>query len=337
MGLFKGGFLRILETLLYTLAFCCSAIILGIYSYFLSVLADRKGKIQTWKKVVEGLSGAATLYLLFAVVLTCALGGMPFFAFIAIILDILFFIAMIVMAVLLRHGAGSCKGQVNTPLGNGQANSNTGGWGGRDGKGGFGTGGNNNLTYSVKLGTACRLNKAAFAVSLIGALLFFLAAVLQIALVRQHKKHKRYGPSPANNYTSGPGKRHGLFGKKKKATHDAELGTAGTAGAVGAGTGAGLAAPAHEMRPSADTAYTGTTMAPNNGATYDKPAGHGLFHHGAEQQAPVNNSVAEPAMGTHGGYYTQPQGTGVNPYGYEAAQPATHTGNPITNAIHRVV
>lgn len=40
--LFKGGALRLLETLLYALLFLCAAIILGIYSYFLSVLADRK-------------------------------------------------------------------------------------------------------------------------------------------------------------------------------------------------------------------------------------------------------------------------------------------------------
>lgn len=41
MGLVKGGFLRLFQTALYALAFCCSAISLGIFSYFLATLADR--------------------------------------------------------------------------------------------------------------------------------------------------------------------------------------------------------------------------------------------------------------------------------------------------------
>ena len=34
----KGGILRAVQSALYALIFCCAAIILGIYSYFLSVL-----------------------------------------------------------------------------------------------------------------------------------------------------------------------------------------------------------------------------------------------------------------------------------------------------------
>lgn len=41
MGIVKGGFLRLFQTFLYFLAFCCSAIGLGIYSYFLATLTDR--------------------------------------------------------------------------------------------------------------------------------------------------------------------------------------------------------------------------------------------------------------------------------------------------------
>jgi hypothetical protein len=47
MGLVKGGFLRLLQTALYALIFCCTAIILGIYSYFLSVLANRNEFVGT--------------------------------------------------------------------------------------------------------------------------------------------------------------------------------------------------------------------------------------------------------------------------------------------------
>lgn len=256
---------------------------------------------------MEGLSGAAVLYLIFAVLLTCCFGGVSILAFLAIVLDLLFFGAMIAIAIMTRHGADSCKGTVHTPLGTGAANSGTGGFG----KGGFGNSGNDNsnVTYSVKLGTACTLNTAAFAVSIIAAFLFLCTAALQVALMRHHKKEKRYGPGPDNNYTSGTGRRRGMFGKKNKKTtaeKDAELGT------VGAGAGAGTLAAGHpDTRPSHETGYTGSTVAePGTATSYDKVDGQ----HGAH--AP---------HGTHGGYYTQPQGTGVNPYGYEGNNYATGT------------
>ncbi|TKA83409.1 hypothetical protein B0A55_00349 [Friedmanniomyces simplex] len=288
MGLFKGGALRLSQTALYGLIFCCAGIILGIYSYFLSVLADRHQPISQQSKAVEGISGAAVVYLIFAVLLTCCFGGISILAFLAIALDICFCGAMIAIAVMTRHGASSCKGFVRTPLGNGQSGSGTGGFG---------------------------LNTAAFAVSLIAAFLFLCTAAMQILLVRNHKKEKRYGPSPSNGYTSGSGKKRGLFARKSKAapadtTTDTELGT--TTAATGAGA---LAANHHDMRPSHETGYTGSTVAaPGNVDPYEKIDPQ---HHGGH--AP---------HGTHGGYYTQPQGTGVNPYGYEnsATQPTYQTG-----------
>jgi len=327
MGLFKGGALRLFQTFLYALAFCCAAVILGIYSYFLSVLADRNqgvrahqspltqrsatltqiDQISNWKRAVEGLSGVAVLYLIFAVLLTCCFGGVSVLAFIAIVLDLCFVAAMIAIAVMTRHGASSCHGYVRTPLGNGNANSATGGFG----QGGFGEGGqnsNSNVTYSVHLGTACRLNSAAFAVSLIAAFIFLCTAALQVALVRHHKKEKRYGPGPSNNYTSGYGKRRGMFERKNKnANNDAELGS------VGAGVPASsLATDQPDIRPSHETGYTGSTVAAPAAGTYDKVDG-------------TNNHTHQGHLphGTHGGYYTQPQGTGVNPYGYDNT-PATN-------------
>merc|ERR1711879_332682 len=68
---FGGAALKFIQTFLYALEFCCAGIILGIYSYFLSVLADRDAPIYTWAKAVEGISGAAVLYTIFAVLLTC--------------------------------------------------------------------------------------------------------------------------------------------------------------------------------------------------------------------------------------------------------------------------
>jgi len=277
MGLVKGGFQRLLTTLLYFLAFCCSAIIIGIYSYFLAVQADRNDFISRDEKAVEGLAGVATLYTIFATVLTCCLGGITFFSLIGIILDICFIGAMIAIAILTRNGAHSCRGFVYTPIGNGPSDVGPGF------ENANGTG--NNITYQVKYGTACRLNTACFAVSIIGAVLFLLTALMQIALARHHKKEKRFGPSPTNNYTSGYGKRKFWQRKPKNVARDAEYGTAA----------GGLAVPATDIRPSHETGFTGSTVAGTGAAPYDK------------------------VEGTHAGYHTQPHGTAVNPYGYETS------------------
>ena len=279
------------------------------------MLADRNLPISTQDKAIEGLSGAAVLYTIMAVVLTCCLGGVTFFAFLGLALDVLFIGGMIAIAIMTRHGAGSCSGFVRTPLGNGQANSKTGGFGGD----GFGTGNGENLTYSVTLRTACKYETVAFAVSLIAALFFLITAIMQIFLVRHHKKEKRYGPSPSNNYTSGSAKKRNFWARKNKnADRDAELGATGTA------VGNDHLAPAgaiHDTRPSHETGYTGSTVAAPNANTYDKTEGAENFATAPHAHAP---------HGTHGGYYTQPQGTGVNPYGYDA-RPNTYTTGTATN------
>lgn len=156
-----GAALKLFQTILYAIEFCCAGIILGIYSYFLSVLADRDLPIYTWAKAVEGISGAAVLYTIFAVLLTCCLGGKTFFAFLGIVLDLLFCGGFIAIAVLTRDGAHSCSGYVNTPLGNGQSDSRQGF--------GSGNGQGDQVTYAVSLGSACRLNTACFAVAIAGA------------------------------------------------------------------------------------------------------------------------------------------------------------------------
>lgn len=273
MSLIKGGFQRLFQTFLYFLLFLCSGIILGIYSYFLSVLADRNIHIPQWEKAVEGISGVAVVYTICATILTCCLGGVSFFAFLALVLDVLFAAGMIAIAVMTRDGADSCKGIVQTPIGTGPANQDNG-----YGNNGIGTGNGENLTYSVHLGLACRLNTAAFAISIIAALLFICTAVMQIMLVRHHKKEKRYGPSPSNNYTSGYGKKFG-FGRKKKTVDN----TNGT--------------------------YTGTSNGAYNATHKDAEAGY---------IPPTGTATTAPAhTHGHQGYYTQPTGTAAsNPYGY---------------------
>lgn len=104
------------------------------------------------------------------------------------LLDLCFVGAMIAIAVMTRHGASSCTGIVNTPLGIGSSNQDSNGYGGN-----FGFGNNDNATYQVSPHTACRLNTAVFAVSIIGVFVFLTTAVMQVALVRHHKKEKRYG------------------------------------------------------------------------------------------------------------------------------------------------
>jgi len=228
---FGGFFLRILQ-------FFCSAVGLGIFSYFLAVLADKHLPIATKWKAVEGLTGAATLYTIFGVVFILCLGGNTFFGFLAAFLDILFVGAFVAVAIMTRHGAGSCTGNVQTPLGDGPADRNSPGYGSN----GFGFGNGKTATYSPNLRLACRLNTAVFAVSIIAAFLFLITAVWQVLMVRHHKKEKKYGPSPANNYTSGSGRRP-FWRRNRRTNRDMEV-----AGAVGA------------SRPSAET---GTTLGNN--------------------------------------------------------------------------
>lgn len=304
MGKAAGAALRGFSTLLYALEFCCAAIILGVYSYYLARLASNSLHIDSNWKAVEGLSGSIVLYTIFAVLLTCFLGGVKFFAFLAIFFDVLMTGAFVAIAILTRDGASSCGGIVNTPLGSGPADENNPRYGLTPIGFGFGP----KVTpqeYSPNLGLACRLNTAAFAVAIIGALLMLVSAIFQVLISRNHQKEKKYGPSPANNYTSGSG---GKFWQRKPKTttkdeylnRDMEAANGTAAGGLTTGT-------ATEFRQSAETGYTGTTM--NNGTTdtkYVEPV--------ATQPAVAN---AAPFTNSTGGYHRAPQGTAVNPYGYD--------------------
>lgn len=287
---FGGLTLKLFQTFLYALEFCCAAIILGIYSYFLAVQSNRNVGVPQWEKAVEGMSGIGVVYTIFAVILTCCLGGVAFFAFLGIVLDLLLCAAFVALAVLTRSGASSCTGNnVTSPLGTGPSDSKGG-----FGSSGFGTGKGQDVTYSVSIGTACRYNTACFAVAIIGAFLFLTSAFMQFWLGRHHQREKRYGPSPSNNYTSGSGNR--WFGRRRgpKTTHAAYAKDAEVADGLGVAD--------HDLRPSHETGYTGTT------------AGTGTYT--------GNKYEATSAIPTSGGYHTGPTGTSVNPYGYEATRTA---------------
>lgn len=144
-----GGFvLRFFNLAIRILQTLDGAVILGIFSYFLATQTKHELEIPQWMRAVEGLSGAATLYGLLGCLLTCCLGGVAFFAFVAVVLDVAFVGAMIAIAVLTRNGPQSCQGQVDTPLGSGKSEDNS--------------------PATLTFGMACTLEKVAFAVSIIG-------------------------------------------------------------------------------------------------------------------------------------------------------------------------
>jgi hypothetical protein len=155
---FGGIALKGVSWFLRAIEFCCAAIILGIFSYFLAVLADHHLHIDTYIRAVEGISGAGVLYTIFALLLVCCLGGVAFLSFIAMVLDLAFTGAFIYIAYATRHGDNSCSGVVNTPLGTGDA--------GTDNTVASNDGG---VVILPKYRTACKLNTACFAVSIVGA------------------------------------------------------------------------------------------------------------------------------------------------------------------------
>lgn len=146
-----GAALRGVGTLLYILDFLCAAGIIGIWSYFIAALVkSNMGVANTWR-AVEGLAGAATLYTIFAVLLTCFLGGMRVFAFLGIVMDLLFMGAMIAIAVLVRQGIHSCSGTVNTVFGTGMSSAIV------------------PVEWNPRYATVCKLEKTVFALAVAGA------------------------------------------------------------------------------------------------------------------------------------------------------------------------
>ncbi|KAK1964285.1 hypothetical protein LZ32DRAFT_609142 [Colletotrichum eremochloae] len=194
-----GFALKFLQWFIRGVQLGCSVLILGIFSYFLATLHNHSLPIATSIRAVEGISGAAVLYTLVGLLLLCCLAGRSFTSFIAIVIDVAFIGAFIYVAVANRSGASSCSGNVSTPFGDGPADgepTNTG---------------NEGWTRLPSLHTACKLQSACFAVSIIAIIFFILSILVEVALARHHHKEKRFGPSPKNNYTSGSGAKPGFF------------------------------------------------------------------------------------------------------------------------------
>ncbi|CAI7663012.1 unnamed protein product [Penicillium manginii] len=182
-----GVILRFCSLAIRVLQFLASAVILGIFSYYLAILSRHDQHIATWLKAVEGLAGASALYGLLGIIFTCCLGGKAFFAFLGVVFDVLFTGAMVAIAVLTRNGVDQCSGTVDTPIGEGNASDES--------------------KANLSFGMACKLEKVSFAVAIIGIFLFLISILFQVLLARHHKREKRFGPSPANGYTSGSRRR----------------------------------------------------------------------------------------------------------------------------------
>ncbi|GKU01734.1 hypothetical protein FLAG1_03842 [Fusarium langsethiae] len=199
MGAKAGTALKFLQWFIRGIQFACAALILAIYSYFLATLHNHNFSISNKIRAVEGISGVAVLYTAAALLLLCCLAGRTLSSLLAIVLDIAFVGAFIYVAVANKGGASSCTGYLDTPFGRGQAGNTA------EGSDGF--------TALPSYRTACKLQSACLAVSIVAIIFFILSILVEVALARHHRKEKRFGPGPANDYTSGYGAKGGFFSR----------------------------------------------------------------------------------------------------------------------------
>jgi hypothetical protein len=158
MAKFGGVALKSVSLFLRVIEFCCAAIVIGIFSYFLATMTDHHIPIGARIKAVEGISGAAVLYTIFALLLVCCLGGIFFFSLLALILDIAFAGSFAYVAYVNRNGRHSCNGYVNTFFGSGFS-STSNNYTTPDG----------GVTILPSFKTACKLETACFAVAIVAA------------------------------------------------------------------------------------------------------------------------------------------------------------------------
>jgi hypothetical protein len=135
---------------------------------------------------------------------------------------------------------------------------------------------------------------------------FILSAVIDIYLARHRHKEKRFGPSPANNYTSGYAKR-GLFGFRRK-----RPGTAGTAG--------------NSEDPNALPSHTHPADVRDSYATEQTRVGTAQGDHQAQAGGAGIAGAGVP------GTTSATAGTGYNKYGYPESGGYGYPSN--NNSVH---
>ncbi|KAK6348704.1 hypothetical protein TWF718_006491 [Orbilia javanica] len=220
----------------------------GCLTYFIVGLSNRN-LISGKALAVEIISGAGLIWSVFALVFSVCLLQKSFFQFFTVFGDVLFVGGFIAVSVLLGDAwDGDCSdGEIIIS------------WLERGG---------NNLTAN------CRIIKGIFIVSIILCVLFFITILTAFLAHRSSKKDRGYGPSPANNYTSGRGRRN--------KNRDLESTAAGDAA---------LVPPIVDNRASHDSKYTDATEKTNDpalqtGTTTDT---------GREYLAPRGYTGAKPA------------------------------------------
>ncbi|KAI1180807.1 hypothetical protein F4777DRAFT_527072 [Nemania sp. FL0916] len=197
MGAKSGLALKALQWFVRGVQLLSCVVVLALFSYFLAVASRNGIHIPIWARAVEGISGAGVAYTLAGLLLLCCVAGHPFASAIAIILDIAFVGAFIYVAQANRVGATSCRNTVNTVFGNRPASDSPG----------------HGLPTFQRI---CLIQKAVLAVSIIAIGFFLISAFVEVILIRHRRKEHRFGPSPANNYTSGYGKRGGFFSRFRR-------------------------------------------------------------------------------------------------------------------------
>jgi len=163
--------------------------------------------------------------------------------------------------------------------------------------------GSDGFTVLPSLKTACKLETACLAVSIIAIFFFIISALIEVALGRHRQREKRFGPSPANDYTSGYPKKKGIlgfFGRNKRHTGLSENSNA---------------LPEHphpdQVRPSYATEQTRVGTAGAEQATYPKHGEAGFGNHhaihkhgtgvnlGATDGVPTSTPVAHYPAGNY--------------------------------------
>jgi hypothetical protein len=107
MAVHKSAIVKTLATGLRIIQFLGAIVLLAVWSTYLARLHTRHEGTTRNSRFVEGISGAAILYTAFAVLLTCCLGGIRIFAYLAIVIDVFFVGFMIAVAVITRGGGTS--------------------------------------------------------------------------------------------------------------------------------------------------------------------------------------------------------------------------------------
>ncbi|CAK7223864.1 hypothetical protein SCUCBS95973_005323 [Sporothrix curviconia] len=206
MAVRTGIGLKAVQFFLRSIVFLCALVILIIFAYFLGKLNSADLYIPTWARAVEGLSGAAALYSLLGILLLWWLAGRMLTFIAAIVLDICFIGGFVYIATANRGGSGNCnRDSIRSPFGTGDADTDR--IVNRSGT----------LVNIPSFRVSCRLQKACLAVAIIAIGFLLFAMAVEFFLWRNYRKEKKFGPGPNNGYTSGSGRRRGLFGRKRNA------------------------------------------------------------------------------------------------------------------------